>query len=165
MLSKCSGLNKEKKYSILQMFTQKNSSLYRQMGLYECRIFISLQDQAKYHQNNDQWCPDIYTTNDDNEVHLLVSTDTEYSKNFSLVQVENAHRNHMFMYDSVNCTLIVYDISRNNCSDEENATFTIFSLNQERIITIIDNFDYKRSVKYYLDKDNLNYVWNGNLMQ
>ena len=84
VLSKDTNINCQKQYSALKMYCQNNSVLYRSHGQFENRIFVQLQEQEKYTQNS-YWCPDVYTTNEENQIVQLLTMDKFSAQNYVLV--------------------------------------------------------------------------------
>lgn len=66
LLSKCGTINGFKKYSSLVMYSQVNYSVFREIGTPESKTLFQIQDQDKYYQQKNQWCPDIYASTNDN---------------------------------------------------------------------------------------------------
>jgi hypothetical protein len=109
------------------------------------------------------WCPDIYSSNEDNQMLHLVTMDSEHAKDMVLVPVQNTRRNHMFMFSKRTKSLHIYNIELESVEEELQA-FTFDQLDRERCVTIIPHFDYHPKVKYFLNVDTLLYSWKGNLV-
>jgi hypothetical protein len=140
------------------------------MGDYESRIYLQIQEQDKLtiqDQNNtnggSMFCPDIYCSNDDNQLFQFLTMDTQSAKFMVLLTIENARNNHMFMFNKKTKSLHIYNVDMEKLEEEQEA-FTFQQLQRERLITIIPNFDYNLRVKYHLDMSAIFYVWKGNLI-
>ena len=154
LLSKCGYLNREKQYQATSLVSQTNYTMFKELGLFETRMFISMQDGDK----TEEECRDVYSNNEENQITMLMSIDKESHKNFTLIPVQNSKSNHLFMFDNLNKSLNVYNIEQIDCEH-----FTMDCLNSTRLMISIPNFFYCQSVKYFLDKDLLFYVSKGDL--
>jgi hypothetical protein len=80
--------------------------MFKELGLFETRMFISLQDGDKV----DEEIRDVYTNNEENQITMLMSIDKDSFKNATIIPVFNAKSNHLFMFDHQNKSLNVYNI-------------------------------------------------------
>ena len=137
------------------MINQVNYTLFRELGIFESRILFQTVDSEKHYNQvsgKDTWCPDIYTTNENNQVNCLVNmtSDKFNAKELVLVEVENSRMDHLFLYDKTKKCLNIYNIQFEG-ADNEMITYNIERLDEERKVTSLPNFDYSSGTKYFID--------------
>lgn len=89
--------------------------------------------------------------------------DPKSAQTMSLLTVENARSNHMFMFNKAAKSLHIYNVDLEKIEDDHEA-FSFQQLQRDRLITVLPNFDYHPRVKYYLDSETLLYVYKGNFI-
>lgn len=103
--------------------------MFKELGLFETRMFINLQDGEKL----DEESRDIYSNNDENQITKLMSLCKESSKNYCLIPVQNSKSNHLFMFDKEFQSLNIYNIEQLDC-DTQNKTFSMYCLNENKLM-------------------------------
>ena len=83
LLTKCGYINREKPYQAINLTSQTNYTMFNELGLYENRVFINLQEGDKI----DEECRDVYSNHDDNQIGHLMSLDKVSNMNYCLIPV------------------------------------------------------------------------------
>jgi hypothetical protein len=108
------------------------------------------------------WCPDIYTSDQDNQMFQFLSMDNKSASYMKIVQIENARTNHLFYYNTKTGGLHIFNVE---LVDDVQEAFTFQQLQKERLITILPKFDYRKGTNYLLDVESILYAWKGNLIR
>ena len=98
--------------------------MWKRLGILEKRLFLQIvQDRDR-----EEYSPDIFTNDEDNQIHHLINIEEGIAHNYTLVPVQNAKKNHVFMFNKETKTLNIYSIE-SEIMDQEQMVIGLQMLN------------------------------------